>query len=76
MTQNDTLLRFIFKHTPVKGAAVRLTTAWKAMRQYQNWPESVTRLMGEMTAGSLLLASSPCANTKIGPKASRVLWVR
>lgn len=58
MTQNDTLLRFIFKHTPVKGAAVRLTTAWKAMRQYQNWPESVTRLMGEMTAGSLLLASS------------------
>lgn len=35
MTQHDTLLRFIFKNTPVKGASVRLTTAWKAMRQYQ-----------------------------------------
>lgn len=58
MTQHDTLLRFIFKNTPVKGASVRLTTAWKAMRQYQKWPLSVTRLMGEMTAGSLLLASS------------------
>ena len=58
MTQHDTLLRFIFKNTPVKGASVRLTTAWKAMRQFQKWPLSVTRLMGEMTAGSLLLASS------------------
>ncbi|HIU37416.1 MAG TPA: Hsp33 family molecular chaperone HslO [Candidatus Aphodousia faecigallinarum] len=58
MNQNDTLLRFIFKETPIKGAAVRLSTAWSAMRQYQNWPESVTRLMGEMTAGSILLASS------------------
>lgn len=58
MTQNDTLLRFIFNKTPVKGAAVRLATAWKAMRQYQHWPLSVTRLMGEMTAGSILLASS------------------
>ncbi len=58
MTQHDTLLRFIFKDTPIKGAAVRLTTAWKAMRQYQKWPLCVTRLMGEMTAGSILLASS------------------
>ena len=58
MTQHDTLLRFIFKNTPIKGAAVRLTTVWKAMRQYQKWPLCVTRLMGEMTAGSILLASS------------------
>ncbi len=58
MTQHDTLLRFIFKNTPIKGAAVRLTTDWKAMRQYQKWPLCVTRLMGEMTAGSILLASS------------------
>ena len=58
MTQHDTLLRFIFKDTPIKGAAVRLTTAWKAVRQYQKWPLCVTRLMGEMTAGSILLASS------------------
>ena len=58
MTQHDTLLRFIFKDTPIKGASVRLTTAWKAMRQYQKWPLCVTRLMGEMTAGSILLASS------------------
>lgn len=58
MTQHDTLSRFIFKHTPVKGASVRLTTAWKAMRQYQKWALCVTRLIGEMTAGSMLLASS------------------
>lgn len=58
MIQSDTLLRFIFSKTPIKGAAVRLTTAWQGMRQYQNWPLCVTRLMGEMTAGSVLLASS------------------
>ena len=28
------------------------------MRHYQQWPLSVTRLVGEMTAGSILLASS------------------
>ena len=58
MTEHDTLLRFIFKQTPMKGACVKLTTAWKSMRQYQKWPVCVTRLMGEMTAGSILLASS------------------
>lgn len=58
MTGQDTLSKFIFKHTPMKGGAVKLTTAWKAMRHYQQWPLSVTRLVGEMTAGSILLASS------------------
>ena len=58
MTEHDTLLRFIFKQTPMKGACVKLTTAWKSMRQYQKWPVCITRLMGEMTAGSILLASS------------------
>ena len=58
MTGQDTLSKFIFKHTPMKGSAVKLTTAWKAMRHYQQWPLSVTRLVGEMTAGSILLASS------------------
>ncbi len=58
MTGQDTLSKFIFKHTPMKGGAVKLSTAWKAMRHYQQWPLSVTRLVGEMTAGSILLASS------------------
>lgn len=58
MTGQDTLSKFIFKHTPMKGGAVKLTTAWKAMRHYQQWPLSVTHLVGEMTAGSILLASS------------------
>ena len=58
MTGQDTLSKFIFKHTPMKGGAVKLTTAWKAMRHYQQWPLSVTRLVGEMTPGSILLASS------------------
>lgn len=58
MTGQDTLSKFIFKHTPMKGGAVKLTTAWKAMRHYQKWHLSVTRLVGEMTAGSILLASS------------------
>ena len=58
MTGQDTLSKFIFKHTPMKGGAVKLTTAWKAMRHYQQWPLSVTRLVGEMAAGSILLASS------------------
>ena len=55
---NDSILRFMFKPTPVKGAVVRLNTAWKAMREFQHYPLPVTRLLGEMTAGALLLASS------------------
>ena len=58
MIGQDNLSRFIFKETPMKGGAVKLTTAWKAMRRYQKWPPSVTRLIGEMTAGAILLASS------------------
>ena len=55
---NDSILRFIFKNTPIRGAAVHLDTAWSAIKQFQQWPAPVARLMGEMTAGALLLASS------------------
>ena len=55
---NDSILRFLFTDTPIKGAAVRLETAWSAIKQYQKWPAPVVRLVGEMTAGALLLASS------------------
>lgn len=55
---NDSILRFIFTPTPVKGAVVRLNTAWKAMREFRHYPLPVTHLLGEMTAGALLLASS------------------
>ena len=55
---NDSILRFIFKNTPIRGAAVHLDTAWSAIKHFQQWPTPVARLMGEMTAGALLLASS------------------
>ena len=55
---NDSILRFIFKNTPIRGAAVHLETAWSAIKQFQQWPTPVARLMGEMTAGAMLLASS------------------
>ena len=54
----DSVLRFIFKPTPIKGAVVRLNTAWKAMREFQHHPAAVNQLLGQMTAGALLLASS------------------
>ncbi len=55
---SDSILRFIFKPTPVKGAVVRMDAGWCAMREFQTLPAPVTRLLGEMTAGALLLASS------------------
>lgn len=57
MTQ-DTLLRLIFKKASVRGASVRLESAWNAVREFRSWPTCVTTLMGELTAGALLLASS------------------
>lgn len=57
MTQ-DTLLRMIFKKASVRGASVRLENTWSAVREFRTWPVCVTTLMGELTAGALLLASS------------------
>ena len=55
---NDSILRFIFKNTPIRDATEHLKAAYIASRRLQQGPTPVSRLRRAMTAGAMLLASS------------------
>lgn len=54
----DRLLKFTFNGVPVRGAVVRLGTAWQAMTAHHRYPPAVMRVVGEMAAAAALLATS------------------
>lgn len=52
----DTLSRFLLDELDITGARVRLGPAWRQLIEQRNYPAAVVRLLGEMTATTLLLA--------------------
>ena len=58
MTDNDTLQRFLFEHTPIRGEVVHLDATWQAILAKHDYPPQVRDLLGEMMAASVLLAGS------------------
>lgn len=56
------LHKFLFEGLPVRGMIVRLTGAWQEIlrrrEQVGGYPEPVRRLLGEMTAASVLMQSN------------------
>jgi len=59
------LHKFLFEGLPVRGILLRLTDAWKEIlqRRAQNaetgaYPEAVRQLLGEMTAGAVLMQAN------------------
>ena len=58
MTDNDTLQRFLFEHTPIRGEIVHLDATWQAILAKHDYPPLVRDLLGEMMAASILLAGS------------------
>lgn len=50
--------RFLFENLDIRGAFVRLDSAWQAMQADRAYPTIVTRLLGEMTATATLLGGN------------------
>ncbi|MBI3562122.1 MAG: Hsp33 family molecular chaperone HslO [Gammaproteobacteria bacterium] len=55
---NDTLQRFIFEATPIRGELVHLDATWQAILQRHDYPPRVRDLLGEMMAAAILLAAT------------------
>lgn len=52
------VLRFLFEELDIRGAFVRLGTAWQGMQLDRAYPAPVTRLLGEMTATATIIGGN------------------
>lgn len=58
MADPDTLLRFVFEHTGIRGNLVHLDASWRAVLEAHPYPESVRDPLGEALAAAALLAAT------------------
>lgn len=59
MTMADSfVLRFLLEDLDIRGAFVRLGTAWQAMQADRAYPAPVARLLGEMTATATIIGGN------------------
>lgn len=58
MSQLDTLHRFLFENSPIRGELVRLDTTWTTVLEKRTYPEPVRNVLGELMAAAALLAST------------------
>jgi molecular chaperone Hsp33 len=54
----DVVRRFVFERYPIRGHSVRLGRAWLDLREHQDYPPAVQRLLGEAVAAVVLLAAT------------------
>lgn len=57
MPTQDLIQRFLFKDHAIRGQYVHLDQAWLSMLNQRHYPHNLTRLLGELTAFSTLLAN-------------------
>lgn len=58
MLDNDTLQRFLFEHTPIRGEVVHLDATWQAILERHDYPLLVRDILGEAMAAAILLAAT------------------
>jgi molecular chaperone Hsp33 len=58
VSQQDSLHRFIFEHTPIRGELVRLDATWQSVLQNHDYPPVLLKAMGELMAAAALLAAT------------------
>lgn len=58
MTNNDTLQRFLFDGTDIRGEITTLSASYKDLIANQKYPPQVARLFGEFLAAASLLSTS------------------
>lgn len=56
-SERDCLQRFMFEQLDIRGTLAHLDDAWAGVRDAQDYPEPVQRLLGEMLTATALLAS-------------------
>ncbi len=49
--------RFLFKEHDIRGQHIQLNESWQQMVQDRHYPEPIIKLLGELTAVSILMAS-------------------
>jgi molecular chaperone Hsp33 len=54
----DSLQRFVFERTPVRGHLVHLDATWRAVLERHPYPEPLRRVLGEMMAAGALLSAT------------------
>lgn len=57
-TSNDTLSRFLFENTPIRGNSVHLTNTFQLALNKQALPKGLKRTLGELMAASALLTAT------------------
>lgn len=58
MSQQDTLHRFLFEGSPVRGELARLDATWTTVLEKQTYPQPVRKVLGELMAAAALLTST------------------
>ena len=58
MSEPDLVRRFVLERHPIRGHAVRLSQAWLALREHQDYPPAVQQLLGEAVSAIVLLAAT------------------
>ena len=54
----DSLQRFLFERSPVRGELVHLDDAWRAVLERHDYPPALRSVMGELMASAVLLAAT------------------
>lgn len=57
MSESDTLTRFIFEKTPVRGELVRLEETYQTIINQHDYPEPIKKLLGEALCVAALLSA-------------------
>ncbi len=65
MSDNDTLQRFMFEKTPIRGEVVHLDATWQAILEKHEYPPLVRDMLGEMMAAAVLLAATLKLNGRL-----------
>ena len=58
MSDHDSLHRFVFEDSNVRGEIARLDSSWQAVIEQHNYPEVVRNLLGEAMAAAVLLGAT------------------
>lgn len=58
MENRDSLQRFMFEHSAVRGEIVHLDTTWQAVLERREYPTVLRGMLGELMAAAALLAAS------------------
>ena len=53
----DTLQRFMFERSPVRGELVEISDAWQQVQSQRSYPQAVSTVLGEMMAAAALLSA-------------------